>query len=311
MRSIFVKNNLISGERNPYILSVIKKGICMKVLKVGMGFWLGCLAASGMLTGCLTNSSDSGSGAPTISAQPHNATVSVGATATFTVTATGAATLTYQWMNGTANVVNGNGITGATTNTLTIAGVAASDGGASFKCVVTNSAGSVTSSAATLLVNVPVTSLSLTAGAQGNANNGSFLDIDNMTDYLSGEVTTNASSADIDLFFGYSTTSNAAAIYSPDIAAGANGFTVAQNTLTTANTTHIRSVTATFASITNQSQIDSLWTTVSDVANGKLVINNGDTFIAESNLGLLVLIQVSAVVQSANGTVTLTGKSKF
>ncbi len=280
-----------------------------KAMKEGFGFTFGGLAVIALLAGCLTNSGNSVT-APSISGQPVNDTVDIGGTATFSVDASGDS-LTYEWLNGSTILSDTSGISGSSTNTLTISNVAASDGGAQFSCIVKNSAGSQTSYPALLLVNVPVTTKSLTAGDQGNADHGSFLDIDNMTDYLSSEVTTLDNSADIDLFFGYG--SSGSAIYSPDVAAGSNGFPIAQSTLTTANITQIRlAAGADFNSITNKAQIDALWAaSAANDVGGKLVITNGTTFMAESNLGLIVLIQVSSLTPGPGGTVVLTGVSKF
>ena len=83
-------------------------------------------------------------GAPIISVQPVDVTVTAPAPATFTVVATGDAPLTYQWQR------NGTAIAGATGATYTLDPTAASDTGAQFDVVVNNTAGSVTSSAATL-----------------------------------------------------------------------------------------------------------------------------------------------------------------
>ena len=69
--------------------------------------------------------------------------------ATFVVTADGSPTLTYQWQR---NQVN---ISGATSATYMIASTAASDDGAKFRCVVTNSFGTATSNEATLTVQPP------------------------------------------------------------------------------------------------------------------------------------------------------------
>jgi Immunoglobulin I-set domain len=85
--------------------------------------------------------------APTITTQPANQTVTAGQTATFTVAATGTASLSYQWQKNSAN------ISGATSSSYTTSATAATDNGAKFDAVVSNSAGSVTSSAATLTVN--------------------------------------------------------------------------------------------------------------------------------------------------------------
>ena len=87
--------------------------------------------------------------APTITAQPQKITVNVGQNATFSVTATGSGTLTYQWSRG------GTAISGATSASYTLQSVAATDNGAAFSCTVTNSGGSSPSSAATLTVNQP------------------------------------------------------------------------------------------------------------------------------------------------------------
>ena len=84
--------------------------------------------------------------APQISAQPQNTSVAAGQTATFSVTATGTAPLSYQWSK------NAAAISGATSASYTTAATSASDNGASFTVAVTNSAGSMTSSAATLTV---------------------------------------------------------------------------------------------------------------------------------------------------------------
>src|SRR5436305_3323 len=85
--------------------------------------------------------------APSITTQPANQTVTVGQTATFKVVAAGAAPLSYQWQK------NGTAISGATSASYTTAATTSSDNGAQFVVVVSNSAGSVTSNAATLTVN--------------------------------------------------------------------------------------------------------------------------------------------------------------
>jgi hypothetical protein len=87
--------------------------------------------------------------APTITTQPTAQTAAAGATATFTVAASGTAPLSYQWQ------ANGTAIAGATSASYTTAALAAGDNGISYTVVVTNSAGSVTSSAALLTVTTP------------------------------------------------------------------------------------------------------------------------------------------------------------
>jgi hypothetical protein len=85
--------------------------------------------------------------APTITTQPASQTVTAGQSATFSVVATGTAPLSYQWQKNSGN------ISGATSASYTTPATAASDSGSTFDVVVSNSTGSVTSSAATLTVN--------------------------------------------------------------------------------------------------------------------------------------------------------------
>ncbi len=95
----------------------------------------------------LTVTSGSQAQAPQITAQPHSTTVTAGQTATFSVTASGTAPLTYQWM------MNTTAISGATSASYTTPATTTGNSGESFTVKVTNSAGNVTSSAATLTVN--------------------------------------------------------------------------------------------------------------------------------------------------------------
>ena len=86
---------------------------------------------------------------PSITSQPANQTVVVGQAATFSVVATGTAPLPYQWQEGTTP------IPGATSSSYTTPETAATDNGETFQVVVTNSAGNISSTAATLTVNIP------------------------------------------------------------------------------------------------------------------------------------------------------------
>ena len=91
---------------------------------------------------------------PQITQQPANQLgIDPRSTVMFTVTATtDARSLTYQWqLNGADLDPPPAGVSGATTNTLTIANVQESNEGM-YRCVVTNDAGSTTSNAAQLTV---------------------------------------------------------------------------------------------------------------------------------------------------------------
>ncbi|MCC6319823.1 MAG: immunoglobulin domain-containing protein [Phycisphaerales bacterium] len=107
----------------------------------------------------LGNACDSFS-SPQVVQGPVTRRVRLGETVVFSVIATGTGPLTYQWMlrdlttpccDIYLDVVDAPGrVTGATTPTLTISNVAASDGN-SYLCVVRNSCGAVASADATLI----------------------------------------------------------------------------------------------------------------------------------------------------------------
>ncbi len=105
--------------------------------------------------------------APSITTQPQSQTVIQGANATFSVTASGTTSMSYQWRFNATNLLSG-----ATTTAYTRSNAQPADAG-SYSVVVTNSFGSVTSTAAMLAVNSSPTppgitnqpqSLSLIAG---------------------------------------------------------------------------------------------------------------------------------------------------
>jgi hypothetical protein len=103
--------------------------------------------------------------APTIAAQPAAQSVSAGASATFTVTASGS-DLAYEWQR------DGKDIAGATSASYTLDKVQDTDTGARFTVVVKNAGGSVTSAAAVLTV-LPAAArgLAFVAGTLGGAGN--------------------------------------------------------------------------------------------------------------------------------------------
>ncbi|MCF6130412.1 PKD domain-containing protein [Flavobacterium sp. AS60] len=129
--------------------------------------------------------------APAITAHPQPTTKCSGTTATFSVTATSTAAMSYQWFRvGTPDVQLANSagvITGATSATLNLIGVTTANNGEQYYVRVTNcSTQTTTSNPATLIVNpLPAVTLSpstatycspggtavaLTAGGAGTSN---------------------------------------------------------------------------------------------------------------------------------------------
>jgi hypothetical protein len=99
----------------------------------------------------------SSGGSPAIIQQPQGLTVTAGATATFSVTATGSG-LSYQWSSAPSGSSTFTSISGATVSSYTTPATALAQSGTQYMCAVSNGNGSVNSSAATLTV---------TAGASG------------------------------------------------------------------------------------------------------------------------------------------------
>jgi len=84
---------------------------------------------------------------PSFATQPASQTVTAGQPATFSVTPTGTAPFTYRWQKNSAD------ISGANSSTYTTPAAVSGDNGATFRVIVSNSAGSATSASATLTVN--------------------------------------------------------------------------------------------------------------------------------------------------------------
>ena len=97
---------------------------------------------------------------PAITVQPTNKTVSAGSPVSFSVVAVGLPDPTYQWRK------NGTNILGATNATFNISGANLNDN-AAYSVLVTNSAGSITSSNAVL--SVPAASIPVSATVVGGA----------------------------------------------------------------------------------------------------------------------------------------------
>ena len=104
--------------------------------------------------------------APTITTQPANQSVLAGQTVTFSISASGSTTIAYQWKK------NGTSIDGATNSSYTISTTSIGDSGALYSVVVSNSAGTATSSTATLTVSPPVAPAITTQPANQSAGAG-------------------------------------------------------------------------------------------------------------------------------------------
>ena len=113
-------------------------------------------AAGNATSAAATLTVNAGGVTPSITTQPSSQTVTAGQTASFSVSATGTAPLTYQWKK------NSVAISGATSSIYTTPATVTSDSGALFTVTISNSAGSATSSAAILTVNAVTSTLQIT-----------------------------------------------------------------------------------------------------------------------------------------------------
>jgi hypothetical protein len=116
--------------------------------------------------------------APSITSEPSNVTAAIGGTATFSVTATGSPTPSYQWRK------NGANIGGATGSSLTLTNIQEADAG-SYSVIATNAFGSAVSREATLTVGAKPTAIYFgNIGGGGNTGTWALLVMNDNTGQL-------------------------------------------------------------------------------------------------------------------------------
>lgn len=120
--------------------------------------------------------SSAGPTAPEITTHPDSQSVEVGDSASFSVSATGSFPLAYQWQISTNDGTTWSNIVGATASDYNTGATTAAMDGHRYRVVVSNSAGSVTSSPATLGVLPEETGSPSFAGAHDAGNHLKYLD---------------------------------------------------------------------------------------------------------------------------------------
>ncbi|HLQ09923.1 MAG TPA: PQQ-binding-like beta-propeller repeat protein [Steroidobacteraceae bacterium] len=123
------------------------RAACICVLCSSLIAGLGACGAGGMAP-----SQPAAAVAPSITTQPADQSIRAGQTATYSVSASGTAPLSYQWRK------SGTSIAGATAASYTTPAATTADSGATFAVAVSNSAGSASSRSALLTVGAAVTS---------------------------------------------------------------------------------------------------------------------------------------------------------
>ncbi len=111
-----------------------------------------------------------GGPAPVVTLQPQNQAVDIGGTANFTAAASGTPPPTLQWQASTNGGTTFADVAGATSVTLSISGIVATEYGNQYRAVFTNGAGSATTKVATLVS--PYTAVSGPIGIDVGDSNG-------------------------------------------------------------------------------------------------------------------------------------------
>ena len=238
---------------------------------------------------------------PTITTQPANQTVTAGQTATFTAAATGSPTPTVQWQVSTDSGATFSILSGATSTTLSFT-TASSQNGNQYHAVFTNSAGTATTTAATLVVNATA-DFSITASpssqtvVQGSST--SYTATVTALNGFNGTVSLSASGLP----------SGATASFTPSAVTGSGTSTLSVGTSgTTPTGTYTVTITGTSGSLTHS-------TTVT------LVVNATADFSITASPSSQTVVQGSSTSYTAtvtalngfNGTVnfSLTGLPRF
>ncbi|HYG73398.1 MAG TPA: LamG-like jellyroll fold domain-containing protein [Planctomycetota bacterium] len=134
---------------------------------------------------------------PAFTVQPQNKTVTVGQTASFSATISGAPPPTLQWQKSTDNGVTWTSIAGATGATYMTPAAVLADNGTKFRCTATNAGGNATSTSATLTV--------LAANNPPTIQSGAFASPNPVSAGQSTSLTVTATDADGDpLSFSWS-----------------------------------------------------------------------------------------------------------
>jgi len=147
-----------------FATSIEPRAVSIQIAPNGAMYYLARSSSSG--NGKLFRVNYAPSGPPTFNQNPVDQTVSAGQRATFTCSATGAGTISYQWQRQNPGGTTFNNISGATgTSYTTPVTTIAGDNNARYRCRASNSSGSTYSQSALLRVVVgtpPTVSIAVT-----------------------------------------------------------------------------------------------------------------------------------------------------
>ncbi|KXC07415.1 anti-sigma factor [Microbacterium hominis] len=150
IRSVFTAAGSYTGGEYSLGIAFLKNG-GSQVVETDFVF-VDVVATSDFNQGTWTFSTPHPAVAPTVTTQPADASVILGNSATFTAAASGSPAPAVQWQSSTDSGANWADVAGATSASLTVANTTLANNAARYRAVFTNTAGSVTTSAATLTV---------------------------------------------------------------------------------------------------------------------------------------------------------------
>ncbi|MFD2934081.1 PQQ-dependent sugar dehydrogenase [Spirosoma flavum] len=222
--------NFATGINRPLDVAVARDGTLYFIARGGIAG--GSDAANTSSTnGVLWRVDYTGNGVPVIAVQPTSKTVSVGQSVTFTTVASGNPAPSYQWQR------NGVTVSGATSPSYTLSSPVLSDNGAKFKVIVSNSAGSSTSSEATLTVitnQLPVATITTPASGVKYAGGDVISFSGTGTDGEDGNLPASAFTWKVDLYH-FDSPSHVHPVMEPTSGITAGSFTIPTEMETSAN----------------------------------------------------------------------------
>jgi YDG domain/HYR domain/MBG domain (YGX type)/Secretion system C-terminal sorting domain/Immunoglobulin I-set domain len=251
--------------------------------------------------------------------QPASQSLTYGSNATFTVAATGTATLSYQWQEFTSswnNITNGGVYSNAATSTLTLTKPTVAMSGRKYRCVVTNTCGNATTDGNATLT-VTARSLTVTAVGVNKVYDGTTTATVNLsTDKLAADVVTAAASTATfaDKNVGNSKTINVSGISISGADAG--NYTLSNTTATaTANIT-VLGITGSFTASNKVYDANNTATVLTRSLAGVIspdVVNlsGGTATFSDKNVanGKTVTLSGAALAGAQSGNYTLSSVS--
>ena len=252
--------------------------------------------------------------APSVTAQPGNASITYGADATFTVAASGTPAPTIQWQRSTDGI-NWTDVANATSSSLTVAKPFVSQSGDQYRAQVSNSCGTANSAAATLTVaKRQVTGAFTAANKQYDATAAASIGDRSLTGAVIGDAVSlnggSATFADKNVGAGKTVTGTGFSLTGTD----AGNYTLGSTTLTTTASITKKDVSGSFTAADRQYDGTTAATVTGRSLSGALAgdavsLSGGTASFATPGVGSAKTVTLSGATLSGGdaGNYNLTG----